>query len=174
MNIGFILLLICELLLMVFAIYLVGSWLMKTPFYPSSVKKLDKIYTEGKLKLTPNSRFIDVGSGDGRIVLWAAKKNVEVAHGIEYNPFLSLFSKLILFVNNVRGKTKIMNKDFTHHIYTDYDAVYMYIFPEYMEKLKEKLFSELPKGSMIISNTFKFHGVEPDERIEKFNIYYVK
>ena len=97
MVLSLIILLICEGLVLLFAAYLVWSLISKTPFYPSRVSKLNKNYLDGKIFIPKTARFIDLGSGDGRIVLWAADK-VSYAEGIEFNPFLSLFSKLILFI----------------------------------------------------------------------------
>jgi len=174
MTLGLISLFTCEALLILLSIYMVWSWISKTPFYPSSLKRLNQAYQSGQIKLPENFKFIDIGSGDGRIVLWAAKKGAQRAHGIEFNPFLSLTSKGLLLVNGVRGKTEIFNKNFFNHDYSKYDVVYMYIFPEHMEKLQDKLFKELPKGAMIITNTFKLRDVEPDQKLDRFYVYYVK
>jgi len=173
MVLSLIILLICEGLVLLFAAYLVWSLISKTPFYPSRVSKLNKNYLDGKIFIPKTARFIDLGSGDGRIVLWAADK-VSYAEGIEFNPFLSLFSKLILFIRGFSGKTKIMNKNFYNHNYSNYDIAYMYIFPEHMGIIKDKLLKEMPKGSSIITNTFQIPGLDPDERHDRFFIYKVK
>ncbi|SRR5260221_4568066 len=173
MDIGIYSIIICESLLLLLGFFLIYSWLTKTPFYPSSVKKLEQMVKDGDLKIPENSVFVDIGSGDGRIVLWAAKKGMK-AEGIEFNPFLSLFSRMILFLNRASKKTIIHNKDFFKHNYSKYNMAYLYIFPEFMDKLKDKLFSEMPKGSLIITNTFKFNNLKPDEVKGRFNFYKVK
>jgi hypothetical protein len=50
----------------------------------------------------------------------------------------------------------------------------MYIFSEHMDKIKDKLMNEMEKGSIIITNAFKFKDLEADAKIGKYNIYYVK
>ena len=169
----FIVLLLCELLFILFGVFLIWSWLTQTPFYPSSAKDLDKLFRSGKLKLPKDIKFIDIGSGDGRIVLWAAKKGFK-AYGIEYNPFLSLLSRVKIFLTGKNKKATIYNKDFNKHGFGTYNVAYLYIFNEHMDKMKDKLFNEMQKGSVIVSKIFKFSNIEPDEKIGKFNIYYIK
>lgn len=164
-------LLCCELLLIVFAGYLIYSWLKKTPFYPSSPKKLENLINSGHIKIN-GKNFIDVGSGDGRFVVWAAS-NGYYAEGIEFNPFLTLASRFKLFVRRLKN-AKIYNKDFNNHDFSKYDVVYLYIFPEHMDKIKDKLFEELKPKSVIIASTFKFSGIDPDDVFDKFSIYYIK
>jgi hypothetical protein len=50
----------------------------------------------------------------------------------------------------------------------------MYIFSEYMDKLKDKMLAELKPGSIIISNTFQFKELEPTMIIDKYFIYKIK
>ena len=65
------------------------------PYIPSGEKEVDKIISLAKIK--PGDRVVDLGSGDGRIVIGFAKQGTE-AHGYEVNPILVLWSKLkILF-----------------------------------------------------------------------------
>jgi len=139
---------------------------VKYGFLSSSIK-------DGEIKLPNDVRFVDIGSGDGRFVVWAARQGYS-AHGLEYNPFLTLYSKLRLLVGGLLGKAKVYNKNFNKHDFSDYNVAYMYIFSEHMDKIREKLFSEMKPGSMVISNTFKFKDLEPDQVIGKFNIYRVK
>lgn len=165
------LVLFCEFLLLLFAIYLIFSFLNKTPFYPSSTKQLNELRTSGVLDFNKYKNFIDIGSGDGRIVRWASKNGFATASGIDYNPYLTLYSKLrSLFRKNIH----IYNKNFNNHEFKDYDIVYMYIFPEHMDKLKDKLFTEMSKGSVIVTNTFKISNIVPDITYKKFNIYFIK
>lgn len=160
-----------SLLLIVFAIYLIGSWVFTTPYYPSRVKKLSRSFEKFNITLPERIRFIDLGSGDGRVVLWASKRGME-AEGIELNPFLTLFSKINALVN--RKKVKIYNKSFFNHMYNNYDIVYLYQYSEIMKKLEDKLFKELKPNSIIISNTFKFPNITEDEKVDNFYIYIVK
>lgn len=171
-----VVLLICECLLILFGIYMIHSFLNQTPFYPSSIKELDKLIKEGKIKLPGENkdiRFIDIGSGDGRFVLWAINRGFE-AHGIEFNPFLFLISQLKIIFRGLSKKGRILRKNFHKHKYHNYNIAYIFLFSQDMDKLQGKLYKEMPKGSLIISNTFKFSDIEPDYSVSKFHIYTVK
>lgn len=172
MNLAALIALTCFLLWIVLAAYLVWTWLRVTPYYPSSLKRLDRLYTSGVVPFKPNSRFIDLGSGDGKVVAWAHAKGLN-AHGLEINPFISLASRLRLLTLRNSG-LKIFNKNVVHHDYSNYDIVYTFLFNDQMERLREKLFTELPNGSVIIFNTFQFPKLEPDVTFENFNIYFIR
>lgn len=162
--------LLCQLLLISFAIYLIFSFINKTPFYPSSIKQLNLLKESGLLDFKKYKTFIDIGSGDGRIVRWASKIGFKDAHGIEYNPYLSLYSKVRSPF--AKGIT-IHNKRFENHDFSKYDVAYLYIFPEHMENIKEKLFTQMKPGSVIITNTFKFKDITPSDTFEKLYLYFV-
>ncbi len=173
MSLATIVVLICEGLLIMFALYLVFSWLTQTPFYPSSPKALENFLKDLDIKVTNQTKFVDIGSGDGRFVVWAAQKGM-LADGIEYNPFLTLVSRVKLLVQGLNKRAKIVNGDFFKQNYSKYNIAYMYLFNEHMDKLKDKLFAEMPKGSTIITNTFTFSNLDADMHIGKFYLYKVK
>lgn len=174
MTVGLLVVLVCQILLIVCAIYFIWSWLTQTPFYPSSTNKLDTLISEGKIKLPAEGKFIDIGSGDGRFVAWAASRGYE-AHGIEYNPYLSLLSRIRIKLSRGKKKnTEIFNKDFNKHDFSDYNIAYLYIFSNHMDQIRDKLFEQMKPGSVIITNTFKFSDIVPDEVYDRYNIYYVK
>lgn len=158
----------CQILLAVFGLYLIISLITKTPFYPSSEKELEKAIIQSKIRLKNEINFIDIGSGDGRIALWGARKGWRSV-GIEYNPFLSILSRF----KNIFQKQKatFFNKNFYNHTYNKYNLVYMYIFPKYMDKIEKKLFRELPKGCIIISKVFEFTNKKPMLKLNNYNFY---
>lgn len=164
---------LCLLIWLVFAFYIFLSLWFTTPYYPSRVKKLSEAFKDLKIKYDENTKFIDIGSGDGRIVLWAAKMGMN-SKGIELNPFLTLFSRFLLLMNGVTKKGDIINGNFNHHDYSSYDIVYMYILNEHMRKLEDRLFLDMKAGSIIISNTFTFANHKPDREFGRFKVYVVK
>ena len=166
----FIFFLFFKIFLIFFAIYFLFSLVRKTPFYPSKIKSLDEIFNKIEIK---GKNFIDIGSGDGRIVIWAAERGFN-ADGIEYNPFLTILSKIKIFFLRLNKKVRIYNKDFFDHSYSDYQIVYMFIYSEQMDKLQNKLFRELKPNSVIISNTFNFSEVKEDRKIGNYYVYYIK
>lgn len=170
MSIGLIIGLICIGIWLLLSFYIVISVLFLTPYYPSRTKKLEEAIKNLDIKIKPGMAFVDVGSGDGRVVAWAAKKGLN-AYGIELNPFLTLWSRVFFLLKGVRGKAEVINQNWNKVSYEKYDIVYLYIFREHMDKLKEKFEEELKPGSIIISNTFRFKDLEPDQEYGRFAIY---
>ncbi len=166
-------LLFCVIIWLILCFYILIGFLFSTPYYPSRIKKLDKAFKtiskQFKLEDLSKLNFVDLGSGDGRTVLWAAKHGMN-AEGIEINPFLTLISKIAIVVKGLPN-AKIINKSFYKHNFSKYDIVYLYIYREEMAKLKTKLQKELKDGAIIISNVFTFDGQKPDFVIDRFRVY---
>ncbi|MDQ7020887.1 MAG: hypothetical protein Q9M91_03500 [Candidatus Dojkabacteria bacterium] len=70
--------------------YHIYSLLFSTPFYPSRVKHLKEAFQKLGLEVTKSTNFVDLGSGDGRVVVWAARMGMK-STGIELNPFLTFY-----------------------------------------------------------------------------------
>lgn len=166
----FLIVILVESLLIFFGVYLIYGSLFKTPYYPSSTKLLDNFVKSNLIQLPESINLVDIGSGDGRIVRWGLR-NGYTSTGIEFNPFLTLASRLMI-LGNKRGK--IINGDFFKENYSIYNLAYLYIYSEFIDKLSNKLLSEMPKNSIIITNTFKFSNLEPDLIFDKLYIYTVK
>ena len=168
----FLIVFICSILWIGIAFSLIYAWLFHTPFYPSNPKKLKSVFDELNIDFS-GKNFLDLGSGDGRVVVWAVKNGMS-AEGIEINPYLSLLSKLKIKLSRTSSKAKILNKNFKNHNFSKYDIVYTYIFKEYIDEIEAKLFSEMKPGSIIISKIFKFSNRKVDKKIGEFNIYFVE
>ncbi len=81
-----------------FSIYLLQGFFIDTPFYPSRLKQIDELWSVFNID-PKGKKFVDIGSGDGRTVIWASKKGFK-STGIEINPFLTIFSRLLNFFNS--------------------------------------------------------------------------
>lgn len=127
------------------------SSLKGSPYVPTRKKELDKILKNAKLK--PGQRFYELGCGDGRISRAAATEYKVIAVGIDINPFLILYAKLI----NKFRKTK--NTEFIKQNIFDTDlkkadVVYLFLMPKLISSLLPKLNKELRKNSLVISHGF--------------------
>lgn len=162
---------LCSLLWIGLAITIILGWFFETPFYPSRTKDFKKVLDQLNYDLN-GKNFLDLGSGDGRFVVFAARNGAK-AEGIEINPYLSLFAKLIIFLTRTKN-AKILNKNFKNHDFSKYDIVYTYIFKEYIDLVKDKMFEQMKPGSIIVSKIFTMSDVEPDQKIGQYKIYKVK
>src|SRR5690606_38513960 len=96
--------------------------------------------------------LIDLGSGDGRIVIAAAKKGIKAA-GIEFNPEMVEFSKKNAEKEGVADKTDFVEADFFEYDLSKATVITMFLLPRLNAKLKPKLL-DLKPGTRIITNTF--------------------
>ena len=130
-----------------------------------------------KFGLHSYQNFIDIGSGDGRIVFLASIFGPE-SHGIEADEELVNFSiqhKARLDISGIE-KTKFMQKDFMHHDLTVYDVIYINPDkPFFRDNLNNKIVKEL-NGKLIVHG-WEFHPQslrKIDEQVingEKFSVY---
>jgi hypothetical protein len=115
-------------------------------------------------ELTPADYLIDLGSGDGRIVIAAAKKGINAA-GIEFNQDLIEFSKKNAEKEGVADKTDFIKADFFEYDLSKATVITMFLLPEINRKLKPKLL-ELKPGTRIITNSFSMQDWPYDEMEE--------
>lgn len=103
----------------------------------------------------PGQKAVDVGSGDGRLVIAIAKAGLE-AHGYEINPFLVWTSKRSIKKLGLEGRAHIHWKNFWSEDFSGFDIVTIYGISYIMDKLEVKLKKELKPGAKVISNYFVF------------------
>jgi precorrin-6B methylase 2 len=111
--------------------------------------------------VTPNDFVIDLGSGDGRNVIAAAKRGAR-ALGVEYNPDLVQFSKDHAAKAGVADKASFVQGDMFEADISKATVMALFLLPDNLRKLRDKLFNLRP-GSRIVANTFGIEGWTPDE-----------
>lgn len=153
-------------------IYLLRGFFKDTPYYPSRIGQLDELWSYLDID-SKDKKFIDIGSGDGRTVFWASRKGM-IAHGIDINPYLTLLSRFRNLFSKNKKHVSFTNGDFFKADYSDYNIIYLYIFKEAMEGIKDNLFTKTKPGTLIISNVFSFKDIEPTDKFKRFKIYKVK
>ena len=110
--------------------------------------------------VTEKDFLIDLGSGDGRTVIAAAKLGAR-AEGIEYNPDMVVLSKKNAEDAGVGDKTKFLQADLFECDLTEATVITMFLLPEINLKLRPHLL-ELKPGTRIVSNTFTMGEWDPD------------
>ena len=128
------------------------------PFVRSDKKRTATMLECAAIK--PGEIVYDLGSGDGSLMIEAARHGAH-AIGVEINPFLTWYSRWRIRKNNFPGQVRIITKDFRTINLHDANIVFLYLWPETVTKLKEKLIRELAPGTRIISNAFAINGWIP-------------
>src|SRR5437868_5294523 len=112
-------------------------------------------------KLTPKDYLIDLGSGDGRTVITAAKHGTK-ALGIEYNPDMVELSKRNAVKEGVSDKATFMKADLFASDFSQATVITMFLLPDINLKLRPKILDMKP-GTRIVSNTFTMGEWQADE-----------
>ena len=112
-------------------------------------------------KVTPQDFVMDLGSGDGRTVITAAKRGAR-AMGVEYNPDMVDLSKKNAEEAGVNGKATFVKADLFETDLSNATVITMFLLPQINMKLRPKIL-DLKPGTRIVSNSFTMEDWEADE-----------
>jgi hypothetical protein len=112
-------------------------------------------------KVTPQDFVIDLGSGDGRTVITAAKRGAR-AMGIEYNPEMVELSKRNAAQAGVSDRATFMKADLFETDLSKAQVITMFLLPTINIKLRPKIL-DLKPGTRIVSNSFNMEDWEADQ-----------
>jgi hypothetical protein len=112
-------------------------------------------------KLTPDDFVIDLGSGDGRTVITAAKRGAR-AHGIEYNPDMVELARRAAAKEDVSERATFANADIFGSDFSRATVLTLFLLPSLNVKLRPTIL-ELKPGTRVVSNTFTMGEWEADE-----------
>lgn len=112
-------------------------------------------------KLTPKDYLVDLGSGDGRTVIAAAKRGA-TALGIEYNPDMVELSKRNAATAGVTAKATFMKADIFETDYSKATVLTLFLLPDLNLKLRPTILNMKP-GTRVVSNSFHMEDWEADE-----------
>jgi precorrin-6B methylase 2 len=114
-------------------------------------------------KVTPKDYVIDLGSGDGRTVITAAKRGTR-AMGIEYNPEMVDLSKRNAAKEGVSDKATFVKADLFESDFSQATVITMFLLPSINMKLRPKIL-DLKPGTRVVSNTFTMEDWEADATV---------
>jgi precorrin-6B methylase 2 len=114
--------------------------------------------------ITKDDVVIDLGSGDGRIPIYAAKHFGARAVGVELEENLVQISRKAAAAQGVASRVQFLQQDLFKADLTAATVVALYISPSVMTRLKPRLL-ELQPGTRIVSHYFRLDDWEPDESI---------
>lgn len=141
------------------------------PFVPTKMDKIREVLKLAGVK--KGKKFYELGSGDGRVVLEAAKLGADPI-GIEQSWIRVLYSRYQarkLASHSSSGKVDFYHGDIFKKTYQDADVIYIYLLHKGVKKLEEKLRKELKKGSVVITQTYHFKNWKPFKKEVDFWLY---
>ena len=126
---------------------------------PTSQALVDKMLDMAKV--TPQDFVMDLGSGDGRTVITAAKRGA-TAMGIEFNPDMVELSKKNAAKENVTAKATFMKADLFETDFSKATVITMFLLPDINVKLRPKILNLKP-GTRVVSNSFTMEDWDADQ-----------
>ena len=115
-------------------------------------------------KVTAKDFVMDLGSGDGRLVITAAKRGAR-AVGVEYNPDMVELSKRNAEKAGVTSLASFVKADLFQTDFSQATVITMFLLPDINLKLRPKLLAMKP-GTRVVSNTFTMGDWQPDDTSE--------
>ena len=116
-------------------------------------------------KVTPNDLVYDLGAGDGKIAIAAAKEFGARSIGIEFNPDMAAFAQRNAVRAGVGDRVKIINGDIFKEDFSKATVVTLYLLPDLNLKLRPILLKMKP-GTRVVSHAFTMGDWEADQEIE--------
>ncbi|XP_041804717.1 ATP synthase subunit C lysine N-methyltransferase isoform X1 [Chelmon rostratus] len=128
------------------------------PFVPATTAQVDNVLTVLRAR---SGTLVDIGSGDGRIVIAAAKRGFQ-ASGFELNPWLVWYSRYKAWREGVHRSTSFHISDLWKVSFAQYSNVVIFGVPQMMDQLELKLASELPSTAKVVACRFPFPTWVPE------------
>jgi protein-L-isoaspartate O-methyltransferase len=131
------------------------------PYYPTPETIVEKMLQLGGLKA--GEKMVDLGSGDGRIVVMAAQKFHAEAVGVELDKDLAKLSMDRIRKLGLEKTAHIINGDLLQQDYSFADLLTVYLLPGIIDQAQPMLDRQLKKGARVVSHDFEFKNWTPDK-----------
>jgi 16S rRNA A1518/A1519 N6-dimethyltransferase RsmA/KsgA/DIM1 with predicted DNA glycosylase/AP lyase activity len=131
------------------------------PYLPTLTKRVDDAIE--LLELKPGQRFLELGSGDGRLLRSAAKKGI-YSTGYELNPLLVIYS----YIASLKYRKYITIKwgNYWNKKWPESDAMYVFLLNPYMSKLHKRVVQYTKnKPFTVVSFAFPITEIKPTKEI---------
>ena len=136
---------------------------INAPYVPTAPEVVDAMLRMARI--SPSDVVYDLGSGDGRIVIAAAKQYGARAVGIELDPEKVLESRRLAQEAGVAGRVRFETGDIFEADIREATVVTLYLLPGVLAELRDKLVRDLAPGTRIVSHSFRMGSWEPEVKI---------
>lgn len=151
--------LVLDILIILTCLWLLWPIIFGAPYVPTPMKKVRKMLDIACL--TDKDVLYDLGSGDGRIIITGAKKYGIKTVGIEADPVRCLWTRLIIFRNQLNDQVTVIWGNFNKTPIVNATVVTIYQRKGVNKSLKEKFIKELKSGTKIVSYMYEIEGWNP-------------
>jgi hypothetical protein len=154
-------------LLLILWIYLPIFW--GAPWIPVSLRTADRMLRMADVQ--PGQTLIDLGAGDGRLVVLATRKYRARAIGVEIDPLRTLMANGVILLLGLRGKAQVQWGNLHGLNLAGADVVTMFLMQRTNLKLKERLEKSLRPGAKVVSYMFSMSGWTPVALDDRHGIF---
>jgi hypothetical protein len=137
------------------------------PYLPTLKPNIDEAFELMNLK--PGQHMLELGSGDGRVLLAAAKKGIR-STGYELNPLLVIWSRALTW--RYRSLVVVRWSNFWQTDWGETDAIYTFLLQKYMKKLDKIIVQKYSgKNVKLVSFAFSIDGKKPTKASKGLYLY---
>lgn len=138
-------------------LWLSYSAVMGAPYVPSKTEELRAVLAHAQLK--PTDIFLDVGCGDGRVVLTAISMYGVTGTGIDINQVLIRTARRNAIKQGIPATFEIGN--IKNLDFSPYSVIYLYLLPQLIQQITGRIRRQTTQGTLVISHWFSIGGWEP-------------
>jgi len=139
------------------------------PWVPTPMKKVRKMLEMAEVG--PDDLLYDLGCGDGRMIVTAARSHGARAVGVEIHPLRYIWCQILITALGLRGRVKIVFGDMFKQDLSNASVVTCYLLQSTNERLQGKLEQELRPNSRVVSSDFTFPGLYLERKDSNSRIY---
>ncbi len=154
-------LILAILLFLIYSFFGFKSFITGAPPIPTPQKEIKFILEAIRPK--KGNVFYDLGSGNGKIIIFASKNYPIKAIGIEFSFFLYFISKINCFIS--KSKATVLRDDYFSFSFKENDILYIYSSKKIMKKLEKKLLEEKSKVR-VVSYCFSFPNIKYSKKLK--------
>ena len=139
------------------------------PWLPMRKRAVHKLLALAEVG--PDDRVYDLGCGDGRLIIAAARRYGARAVGVEIHPLRVLWCRALIALLGLRDRVRVVWGDLFSQDLSDASVVICYLLQRTNNKLETKFRQELAPGARVISKRFTFPGLHLVRQDEKEKLY---
>jgi len=156
-------------LVIVVTISIIWTELAGAPWVPTPMKLVHAMLKMAEVR--PDDVVYDLGCGDGRLVITAARRYGASAVGVEIDPLRYAWCQFMVTIWGVRDRVQIVYGDIFTQDFSTATVVTCFLRQRTNNKLETKLLKELRPGTRVVSNTFIFPTVPAVRGDDKVRLY---
>jgi len=136
------------------------------PLMPGTIRRILRF-----AEVQPGETVCDLGCGEGRVLITAAKEFSARAIGVEIDPLKILLARLLRKINGVDDRVNIVRGNLFDFDPGSADVLYLYLTHQAMDKLFPKILKKLKPSVRIVSYRFCLRGMTPEKVSEDKTLF---